>query len=396
MHRSHRQFVSAVLGLVTLGCLGVSLAGCQLGSNRQRLVGAGLDRCIWVTRWDYRNQDDIRRIMEDVASAGFDSVMFQVRGDGTVHWESVVELWAARYGHRNPGFDPLGIAVEEAARHGLAVHAWVNVMPGAGGKRMPSDPRHLWRARPEWFLMDRNGVREDFAGGGYMHLNPARPGVRRYLADLCGEIVSRYPVAGVHLDYIRFPDRGVGRISRRPLTRPKDRDTVAAFHADHPGVSTEGPVYEQWLRQQVTATVAGIRTTMRQARRDALLTAAVWSDPLRARDRVLQDWSDWIRSGLIDAVFPMNYTEEMDTFRSRLDADLAGAGGGPVVPVVAAYLQSTPAGVVQQMDAARAAGAYGVGVFAYDTLFGQRQSTDPAMQAALRRRVQVWNTPAPR
>ncbi len=67
-------------------------------------------RAIWVTRWDYKSPADIARVMDNCKSAGFNTVLFQVRGAGTVFYPSRIEPWAEEFGGRDPGFDPLGVA----------------------------------------------------------------------------------------------------------------------------------------------------------------------------------------------------------------------------------------------------------------------------------------------
>ena len=41
---------------------------------------------------------------------------------------------------------------------------------------------------------------------GEWFLDPGNPEVRSYLTDLVSEVVSKYDVDGIHLDYVRYPD----------------------------------------------------------------------------------------------------------------------------------------------------------------------------------------------
>ena len=87
------------------GVLSWALAGCATIPGEV----SGLDRSIWVTRWDYRTREDIRDIMANCAEAGFTAVMFQVRGNGTVFYRSELEPWSEAFDFRHPGFDPLAV-----------------------------------------------------------------------------------------------------------------------------------------------------------------------------------------------------------------------------------------------------------------------------------------------
>ena len=53
-------------------------------------------RALWVTRWDYRTAADIRVIAERAASANFNALFFQVRGNADAYYNSQIEPWAAR------------------------------------------------------------------------------------------------------------------------------------------------------------------------------------------------------------------------------------------------------------------------------------------------------------
>src|SRR5688572_17344316 len=145
--------IPAMRGLALASLL---LAGCASLPD----APAGLERAIWVTRYDWKTAADIDRVMQECADTGFGAVLFQVRGNGTVLFDSKYEPWSEQFGFRDPGFDPLQTAVAAAHARGLKLHAWVNMIPGWRGTAAPTDARQLWNARPGWFLADRHGQRQ--------------------------------------------------------------------------------------------------------------------------------------------------------------------------------------------------------------------------------------------
>lgn len=44
---------------------------------------------------------------------------------------------------------------------------------------------------------------------GEWFLDPGNPAVKDYLRALVGEVVSKYDVDGIHLDYVRYPDNAM-------------------------------------------------------------------------------------------------------------------------------------------------------------------------------------------
>ena len=348
---------------------------------------SGLDRSIWVTRWDYRTREDIRNIMANCAEAGFTAVIFQVRGNGTVFYPSELELWSEDFDFRFPGFDPLAVAVEEAHLRGLQLHAWLNMIPGWRGDSPPEDARQLYASRPGWFLRDRFGQPEPREPGRYLGLNPCLPEVRRHLVAVCREVASGYEVDGIHLDYIRFTYRDYDD-SR---TYPEDRRSLDLFALDT-GDRESPAALEAWKTACLTELVKGVSAAVRSIpRRRVLLTAAVFADPEVAIEKGNQDWGDWADRGLVDALFPMNYSDDNAVFAVRSRADVATGGRTPVVMGVGVHKHEDPSQSVRQMEAALAAGASGVSVFSYSVLFGPLNATRAERATAMRRVLTTWN-----
>ena len=89
-------------------------------------------RALWVTRFEYTlsNQVDfakIATIFAKAASANFNVVYFQVRTSGDALYYSDLEPCSPRMcgalGGPRPAQDPLDVALAEAARYGIQVHA---------------------------------------------------------------------------------------------------------------------------------------------------------------------------------------------------------------------------------------------------------------------------------
>jgi uncharacterized lipoprotein YddW (UPF0748 family) len=180
--------------------------------------------------------------------------------------------------------DPLADALAEAHARGIEVHAWVNALLGWSAPDPPPDPNHVWRRHPDWFVSrDGRSMREltrldldraGLAGEGWF-LDPEKAGVRTELRRFVLELVTRYAVDGVHLDYIRYPS-----------------GWMPVGGAGH-----------------VTRLVALIRGDLATVRPGLPLSAAVMPVPDVARESFGQDWADWLDRGLVEAVAPMVYRD---------------------------------------------------------------------------------------
>jgi len=346
-------------------------------------------RAVWVVRQNYTSPSQIADLMDQCRDAGFNTVIFQVRGNATVLYRSKLEPWAEELDGKDPGFDPLEVACREAHRRGLALHAWVNVLPAWRGDSPPADARQLYNRRPEWFWYDQAGRRQPL--GWYVSLNPCLPEVRQYLVNVFAEIVSGYPIDGLHLDYIRFPSEE----SPKGSDYPRDQRTTALFKLDSGGKTpaSAGAQWSNWRTTQVTQLVRGIHRMVRQTRPRVMLTAACGHDPDEHRRRYHQDGPGWLRAGLIDAAFVMNYTKDTDLYRRRQEKWRNAVPGKPVIPGISVYMHDDDRVTVQQLQYARYWN-HGVALFSASVLFDddprsrQRlQTVRPILQAMQRQPV---------
>jgi uncharacterized lipoprotein YddW (UPF0748 family) len=327
----------ALLALLLLaGCTGaastISPAPSPAGDPEPIAAPSGPQRAIWVTRFDYRTPDDVRRIFENCASAGFDTVLFQVRGNATAFYRSRLEPWAEQFGFKDPGFDPLALAVEEARRRGLRLHAWVNVMPVWWGTKPPADPRQLWNAHPEWAWYDQHGKRQAFSERFYVSLNPCLPEVREHLVAVVREIARGYAVDGIHLDYIRYPKEPPATPKGSDSDWTRDARTVERFRsATGKDPARDRAAWDAWRTEQVTQVVRALRAMLREERPGVQLSAAVGAEPERHVREYFQDARTWMREGLVDTVYPMNYASDLATFERRAALWRSPGGGARVV-----------------------------------------------------------------
>ena len=353
------SILASILALAFLGC------GDEVPHPGPIAPEVAPMRAIWVTRWDYRTEADVRDVVSRCADAGFDTILFQVRGEATAFYDSSKEPWARELGWEDPGFDPLALAVELAHERGLALHAWVNVVPAWYGMEPPENEAHLWHTRPEWFWYDQHGDRQALSDRFYVSLNPCLPEVRLYLARVIGELAARYAVDGIHLDYLRFPNEPPAVPKGSDLDYPRDAATLALyFEATGMAPDDDREAWNEWRTQQVTELLADIRRVVRRVKPTMPIGAAVGSVPSL---RHFQDVETWLAEGLIDIVFPMNYTADEPLFAERLEFWRTMTTSARVVMGLLVTTGETGARLAQLRAAREAFDSYAI--FAYFGLF---------------------------
>ncbi|HEX9105928.1 MAG TPA: family 10 glycosylhydrolase, partial [Longimicrobiales bacterium] len=168
-------------------------------------------RALWLSRYDYSTQAQLVALIDSAAAANFNLVYFQARGNGDALYKPGLEPWyrslTGTLG-QDPGWDPLQVAIDRAHSRGLELHAWINVAPAWSNTLTltESTPRHPLLVHPEWAMRDTVASSGKLlVDGSYQLFSPAAAGYRTHVARVAADIVRRYQVDGIHLDYIRYP-----------------------------------------------------------------------------------------------------------------------------------------------------------------------------------------------
>ncbi len=346
-------------------------------------------RALWVTRFDYTTPEDVRRIIGNVSSAGFTDVFFQIRGNATTFYKSALEPWAfelsggkvERLG-TDPGWDPLQLALDTARPHGLRVHAYMNVLPGWKGlEDPPPSVGQLWTAHPDWFMVDSLGSKMLPTSGWYAFINPVLPEVRAHLRGIVAEL-CRYDVAGIHLDYIRYPEdyrlvaaQRYPEASEEEILRHADFSydpTSQAALFDQYGWEVSKQQIMQFRCDSVTRVVRDISYTMQVERPGScLLTASVMGNPVDGKAHAYQDSGAWVRQGLVDWVVQMNYgTTSFDRYLKAMKK-ATGRRKFRSSVVVGINCKNDVGEISAQIDRTGKSGSRGFALFSYSFLFDE-------------------------
>ena len=347
-------------------------------------------RALWVRRASLDSEEAIRRMVASAATAGFNTLFVQALDEAA----------------SASAFDPIAETIVQAHAAGLRVHAWVDVVRVTAPGELPFARNHVVYQHPEWLMVPRAIAAEmldidahspDYLGRlarwtrtnadriDGLYISPVQPEVASHLADAVRDLVRRYAVDGVYLDHVQFPaadfDFGASSVAafRRfmrgelPLAERQRIDDSEAI--DPFAYPNELP--DQWrlFRQsQLTALVARLRTTVKEARPAAVVSAAVMSDAaIAARDN-LQDWRTWLENGFLDALCPMARGDA-----AQMEAQLAEvhalAGDKPVWAGIGANRLSQRE-TLDDIAVARRAGAQGIILFSYDGLISPPKGID--------------------
>jgi len=284
-------------------------------------------RFLWLARWNYRSEKEVRFVIQETKKHGFNGIFFQVRGNGTVYFKSSYEPMDESIGGDTASWDPLAVAIDECRKQGIEIHAYVNVYPGWIGNKKPVNPKQLWYTHPEWFAVDKNGEPSKLSDG-YHVLSPGIPEVKQYLNDVFIELVKKYDVDGLHLDYVRYYD-------------PKysyDSISLARFNAQYN--TTPEKSLDEWnefRRQQVTDLVRMVYVNVHNIKPKVIVSAATWGNWKEGYNDYFQDAHGWLAQGIIDFVCPMTYTHDAQLYEADIQDQMANTHGRYIFPGVGIF-----------------------------------------------------------
>ena len=299
-----------------------------------------------------------KEVMPELKRLGLNMVVLRIAGGTAAFYASKVQ--PDIQDPLAPEGDWLAEAVKYAHESGIELHPYVNNCVVEG------------RTSPETLAQLRAAGRlqEDPDGKPLDWFCPSQEINFAAIEQPMVEIASRYAVAGVQYDFIRYPnDRGCFCAKCRARFERETGQPVAHWPAD---VIT-GARHSEWVEfrcGRISALVQRVSAAVRRAAPQVKIGAAVFAQWPECREQVGQDWVRWCREGWLDFVCPMNYTQQPELFAQRARTHRAALPQGfPLVEGLGIASgegkMSTPEQVATHIALARREGAAGFLGFCY-------------------------------
>jgi uncharacterized lipoprotein YddW (UPF0748 family) len=406
-----------------------SVAAVAAVSAARTALPADEVRGLWVVRSSLTSPEAIDTMVQSAADSGINTLLIQVRGRGEAFYDSDIEPRASALRPQPASFDPLAHVLDRAHDVGLSVHAWVNVNLVSSANWLPESNAHVAVQHPDWLMVPEELADElarlDPRAPAYLrtlaawtqasssrveglYLSPLVAAARDHTVRVIRELVDRYPLDGLHLDYVRYPaadfDYGAEalaafRASRLPFATAAEvarfdgaaKEDVTAWARALPGS------WDAFRRDRLTELVARISIDARRRRPDLQVTAAVVPDLGDARHRKMQDWASWAQYGYLDAVCPMVYTPDAGAFVDQVAAVRASLAD-TVTPMwvgIGAYRLPVDR-TADRLRAARRGGSAGVLLFSYGGLTSGSASASTYLESLRATLLEAPSTAVPR
>jgi len=259
-------------------------------------------RAMFDESLNWATPQEAETLCRRIKRAGFNVLMPCVwHGRGT-SWPSKMAPWDSDrlvdIAKTTPGYDPLDHLIKTAHRYEIEVHPLFTVVL----RQRDFFPRFHDQGTPkDAFEVHRSEFRD-------------------FICDLMLECVSRYPVQGLNLDYIRAAGISQSQYAIDDYRNATGRNLVVDRTIY--GVSSEArESLARWQEKAVGEIVRRISAAVRQMKNNPVISMCAHpTNPELSIEG--QDTIRWIDSGLVDVLYCMEYSEHPDW--ERLKALKAG------------------------------------------------------------------------
>ena len=262
-----------------------------------------------------QQQKELTDIFDKMVAGNMNACCMQVRSLCDAMYQSSYEPWsAALTGTRgkDPGYDPLAFAIEEAHKRGLELHVWVNPFRVTSSGTIATSDK-VWQNASDWIIKYDNG---SFKG---QIIDPGFPEARAYVIKVLMEIVNNYDVDGILMDDYFYPYGGTTTEDSNSKSKYKPSNVV--------DVNQDGDTDDDWRRANVDSCMKmlydqlqavkpwvrfgmgpfGIWTTQKKAAQAYGLTLPSGITGLDDYDVQACNTVEWVKQGWVDYINPQLY-----------------------------------------------------------------------------------------
>ncbi len=326
-------------------------------------------RAVWLDRGTIVAAHDpqgLSGVFDKLKAAGINTVYFETNNAGFCMYPTTVSV-------ENPqisGWDPLACAVSEAHKRGMELHAWLWIFNVGNMMHNPIIGKEADYPGPvlsthdfSWALAGNNGSLLAHNQHEFW-IDPANESGREFIKKLCLEVVTKYQVDGLQYDYIRYPFNGKGTEMGFDWSGRERFERETGMNLDKLNDDTR-EVWMAWKIAQVTQFVKDTSQLLRKAHPQLRISAAVYALPKRWRlSAIQQEWETWVANGWVDALNPMTYVQNAKDLVTNAGYVRESAEDKALVLPGLSIRQLDTAGLIEQLDSARAIGTLGTTLFA--------------------------------
>ena len=256
---------------------------------------------------------ELQQKLDALVAGNHNAVCLQVRSFSDAIYKSSYEPWAdCLTGTRgkDPGYDPLAFAIEEAHKRGLELHVWVNPFRVTASGVLPDSDLVVQNAG-QWIIKYNNS---SFSG---QIIDPGYPEARDYVHKVFMEIVNNYDIDGILMDDYFYAYGG---------TNTEDADSRSKHLYKVTDADKDNSYIDDWRRANVDSVVHRLYRDLQKTKpwvRFGMGTPGNWSNKgtagsyygislpattaMESYDYLYCNPVEWAKQGWVDYLNPQVY-----------------------------------------------------------------------------------------
>ncbi len=226
----------------------------------------------------------LSEMFKELADMGFNTVFFHARAFCDAFYKSSL-FPSSEY--TSASCDLLKIAVTQAHKYKLSIHAWVNPYRVALGKTLAE----LSASSPakSLYLKDKSNLiilKKD------IYLNPASTAAQRLILDGIREIIENYDVDGVHFDDYFYPASAASC----------DKSLYAKYKNASGKLSLN-----EWRTENVNTLISAAKLVLKTENKNLLFGVSPQASVNTNKEKLYADVLYWINNSFVDYICPQIY-----------------------------------------------------------------------------------------
>ncbi|MCE5269682.1 family 10 glycosylhydrolase [bacterium] len=274
-------------------------------------------RAAWIGSPRGMNWDSTMAALE---AAGFNMVFPCMQSAGQALYPSTVLPMRSQR-------DELALCLEAAHKHGIEVHVWrIDWFTTGATKAHRDSLRAAGRVQVSSAGKSVSQVMDE-QGWGKMEdwLCPSQAANRKLEHDAMLELAERYPVDGVHFDYMRYADESLCYCDSCKANFAAEtgmQEQMSGWPADFAKGGKYHEIYQNWRRKLIHSLAREIALDIH--RRDPYVCVSLAARPSIdwASLSDAQQWWKWVDEGILDFICPMDYDTKPENFVKAITPQL--------------------------------------------------------------------------
>lgn len=328
------------------------------------------NRAVWHRSYE-KSDEEVRATVEKMKVLNINAVYLETWYEGYC-LGAKVDITGITTPAVNGNYDALDGFVRICHEYGIEVHAWVhNFFVGFYYDDGAEYYNPIFKDYKDKYLLDIKG-RDYFYytanNNKFIFLNSNDRECRDLVLGIYEQLITKYDIDGLHLDYIRYPELNYGTDDFG-----YNKDIIDDFAAQS-GISADPHFFKDgsaekkaWIQFRcdiITDWMREVYQMVRKNKPELWLSAATYPDIELSKNTIAQDIATFAEAGYLDEIFSMSYgvdnktvmTSVKDYVKITKDNIFYSAG-------IAAFLETTSDNFAYQLSDVELGGADGVSIF---------------------------------